>query len=297
MSDYADRLERALLDAGRRSYERPRRGVLTMFASAAVTAAVVAIVFVTGVFGHGGATTTPPPAAGTVGNSPTTTIPATGGLVASPACHEHRAGNRIVLPPLRFSSGKPNAHLLGELAGLRAPATAADHIDRDTFDRTVDTTLSIFTRYVRTVDGPDGTRITLIPSVACNQALRNKPGTVVQTMVMQVSGPRFLRDSHPTTVIVGDWHYIASGLAFATVGSTNRGWLQIAVEPDRVAKVFLQLSYLDRPVITRTLEPRNNVITVFPTPPGGAKDGRLYDAGGKVIKGFEIGATKRSSTG
>jgi hypothetical protein len=130
MSGFADRLERELLDAGRRSYEgrarQPRAGMLALVTSTAVTAAVVAVVLETGVFGadHGASTQHP---------GQTSTRPQT--AAGHGVCRRHRSATGEVVPPLVYSKGKPGRRLLGELGVLRAPATATDHLDRRTFNR------------------------------------------------------------------------------------------------------------------------------------------------------------------
>jgi hypothetical protein len=244
MSDFADRLERELLAAGGRSYQRrarrrlrrPGTGALAMFASAAVTAAVVALVFVTGVVGGHG-----PPAHRPVA----TPTPA-----PSQRCGSHGR-------PAPGGGGAPTA-LLSRLAVLRhgGRRTVLHSFISDAYD-----TLHIYLRYVRTVPGPDGIRFQLVPVVDCSLPRgyvgRGQSRAIPQEhLLVRVSGRAV---GSPRWLDAGNVLQIAGGYAFSGFYLRDHHWLQLVLAGDEVARVKLRLDQAGRPTRYRIVPARENV--------------------------------------
>jgi hypothetical protein len=295
MSDYVDRLERELLSAGRNSYQRRvagRRTRGTTFAllgSAMVTAAVIAVIILTGVLStasHSARPTDP-------GRLPTVRGPRLGGPTttrAVGACRTGKATKGVSPPPLRYSSASPSGALLHELAVLRS-STYAAQLRRSTFNPSPWDAIRVYTRYVRAVSAPADSQIVLIPAIVCALPISNLQGVQAfaphEVLLMQVLGPKFANNGrHPGTILVGSAQQIAHQPVLPGLDADNRAWMQTTVVPDGVARVEMHFTPPFRPFYTRTLAVHNNVAAAFPLPAYTPTTTTWYDAAGHVVHRF-----------
>jgi hypothetical protein len=159
------------------------------------------------------------------------------------ACRAAVSGS--ALPPLIQTNAPPEHELLALLGLLRQPQTRSDRVNLRTLDRLPWDVVTVYRRYTRVIAGPERTLIELIPAVICLPPAAVHLGTRVRAMPESVLAMRVLGDSatHPTLVL-GTVTDIRTGHAIA--GAVSQSWprsvLEVAVVPDRVARVSMTFS-------------------------------------------------------
>jgi hypothetical protein len=286
MSDFVDRLERALLTAGARApVSRTRRvhtlggGTLLMASSAAVTAAVVAVVIIVAAGGHAS-----PRLPGQHTSRPNGLVAPT--VKIAPACQVRTGRNhRTVLPPLVMSPAAPAASLLNELALLRRPATHADRINARTVNRSPYEVLRIYWRYIRVVNGVQDTRLALIPATVCSIP-SSTAVTPRDVLLMQILGPKFA--TPPPTIYVGTADEIRNGPALPGLDDATKhhAWLQATVVPDGVATVTMQFTPPFNRHYVRTVSVHGNTGLAFPLPAYTPTTTIWYGVDGRRLRTF-----------
>lgn len=210
-----------------------------------------------------------------------------GTIIASPACHKLLRGRRLA--PLIRSDDAPDRALLSELSMLREVSTPLDEKSLGRWDRYPLLVSTIFQRYIRVFNGPEGVRVAYVPVSLCGQL--EPPGasrgtvheTLHQGLIMLVlSNP----GEHPP-VLVGSAQQIKHGPALAGLDLSHQpGWVQTIVVPDGVSKVVMKFTPPFLHHYSNTVQIQSNVGIVVRRPSYEPTTVLWYAADGRIIKKF-----------
>jgi hypothetical protein len=298
MSDYLDRLETALLAAGRRYQQRdaPRSGfagrgllrvggVVPIMASLAVTALVVAVVLATGLI-HGSSQ----PTTAHHGNGPVRPVPVNPTqprVTTAPGCRLRGTPPRY--EPLVMSDGAPDAQLRSLLSLARDPASVDAAAAIRGFDRAPLNIQTVFRRFIRLVDGERGVRVAFFPAVFCQQTDFGSGFPPTRIHIAPAQGIVMIPlQGHPlvTATTASTASLIRSGFALPGQGRIGGGWIQAAIVPDGVAKVVMHFTPPFLHHYSATAPIHDNIGIVVRRPDYTPTSVSWYDAAGRLIRTF-----------
>jgi hypothetical protein len=196
----------------------------------------------------------------------------------------------MVLPPLVQSQAAPSA-LVSLVGLLRTPATAADRIDLNRFNRSPWIVLSVYVRYIRVVDGPDGTRIAIIPTQICGEIVSSPNAGPVRVaphdvLLMQILSNPTSRDGAVYVGSVADIRAGAADPSLATSGAPRTS-VKLTIVPDGVARVVFSFPGHRPSSATATIH--DNVGISSPVPSYMPSTTTWYASNGTVIRRFTFG--------
>ena len=291
MSTFLDRLEQELLAAGRRRQRASRsRGLLRgrswRLAVVPVLVAVAALVYV--VAGSGSSVSGRLPKSDSPSGYQYQATPGKPRLVGSKQCID-MAGGRV--RALVQSQGAPDPSLTSQLSLLRNSAGTASISALGNWDRRQYPFATIFTNYIRIVDGPRNVKLGFFPATFCNQTDVSGLGSqhpVVREAFQQgifmlvLSNP----GEHPP-VLVGTAAQIEHGPGLAGLDlSDQRGWVQAIVVPDGVTRAVMKFTPPFLHHYSNTVTIQSNVGIVVRRPDYSPTTVAWYGANGHLIKRF-----------
>src|ERR1035441_2440143 len=204
----------------------------------------------------------------------------------APACRDRTIDGREVVPPLVKSNASPSSSITSQVGLLRQPATAADRVNLRWFDRWPYEAITVYVRYIRVVEGPQGARIAILPARICSLPHPFPPPKHVRlvptlVLLMQVlSSPRPYRP----TVLVGTATNIGNGQANGYLDNPvpqGKTGLLLTVVPSSVARVVFH--FPGHPS-SATVAIHGNVGIANPTPQLFPTSATWYAANGRVIR-------------
>ena len=294
MSTFLDRLERELLAAGRRRQRGARsRGLLHgrswRLAVVPFLVAAAALVYLVASSGSGQSVRVPK------SDSPSgyqyQPTPGKARLVGAKQCIDMAGRHPAALVQ---SDSAPDPSLVSQLFLLRDSAGAATISALGNWDRRQYPFATIFTDYIRIVDGPRNVKLGFFPATFCNQTELSGLGSqhpVVREALQQgifmlvLSNP----GEHPP-VLVGTAAQIEHGPGLAGLDlSDQRGWVQATVVPDGVTRVVMKFTPPFLHHYSNTVTIQSSVGIVVRRPDYSPTTVIWYGADGHPIKKFVFG--------
>jgi hypothetical protein len=216
-------------------------------------------------------------------------VAAAGGVISVfvGAMLEVRASSAAVACPTPFSvhpvahtNRAPDPSLKAILSIARTPANGPGPSALGPVDQYPWRVQTIFSRYIRIVDGERHTRIAFFPATICNP---NGSQTLTQAILMMV-----LSNPPPRpTILAGTAATITDGTALPGLDLPNQqGWIQAIVVPDGIAAVYMHFTPPFLHPYSAWLPIHDNIGIAVRKPDYTPTTVSWYAAGGRLLRTF-----------